>query len=98
MAEVVVCETDDAEEDGQNDEAHQLDRFAADGVDQGDRHPVAGDGAGANDDQIADGLVVEGLVHIAAADEADRGEDDGVVEAETVKCDVEEEPRTGRAE
>lgn len=95
---MAVCETDDTEDDGQKDEAHHLDGFAAHGVDQGDRHPVTGDGAGADDDQIADGLVVEGLVHVAAADVADRGEDDGVVEAETVKCDVEEEPRTGRAE
>ncbi len=95
---MVEREADDAENDGQNGEAHQLDGLATDGVDQGDRHPVTGDGAGADDDQVADGLVVEGMVHVAAADEADGLKDDGVVEAETVKGHVEEEPRTGGAE
>ena len=58
-ADLVVREADDAEEDGQHREAHVLDGFAPDGVDRRDRDPVARDGACADDDDVADGGVVE---------------------------------------
>jgi len=59
---LVVQLTHDAEEDGQEREAHQLDRLAADGIDERDGHPVARNGAGADEDQVADGDVAVVLV------------------------------------
>ena len=73
LGEFVVGEADDAEEDSQDDEAHQLDGFAADGVDGRDGNPVARDGAGADDDQVADGGVAEDVVDVGAAGVADCG-------------------------
>ena len=73
LGEFVVGEADDAEEDGEDDEAHQLDGFAADGVDGRDGDPVARDGAGADDDQVADGGVAEDVVDVGAAGVADCG-------------------------
>ena len=64
LGEFVVSEADDAEEDGEDDETHQLDGFAADGVDGCDSDPVARDGAGADDDQVADGGVAEDVVDV----------------------------------
>jgi len=89
----VVCEADDAEEDREDGETHELDGLAANRVDQGYRHPVTRDCTGADDDQVTDGLIVEDVVHVAAASVADSGEDDGVVESETVESNIEEEPR-----
>ena len=59
MAELVIGEADDDEEDGQDDKAHVLDGFATEDVDGGDGDPVAWDGTGADDDDVSDGGVVE---------------------------------------
>ena len=73
LGKFVVGEADNAEEDGEDDEAHQLDGLAADGVDRRDGDPVARDGAGADDDQVADGGVAEDVVDVGAAGVADCG-------------------------
>lgn len=57
-AEVVVGEAHDAEDDGEDDEAADLDGLATDGVDEGYGYPVSRYGAGADDDQVPDGCVV----------------------------------------
>lgn len=97
-ADVVVCEAEDDEEDGENDETHELDRLATNGVNSGDSDPVAGHGTSKNDDDVADGSLVEHLVDVATTAEADGREDDGVVERETVVSDIEEEPGASRSE
>jgi len=82
--EVVECETDHDEEDREHGEAHELDGLAAEGVDGGDGYPVAGNGTGADEDQISDGVVVEDLIHVLlTTGVTDCGQDDGVVETET---------------
>lgn len=88
FTEFVVGEADDDKDDCQDDEAEELDRFAADGVDGRDRDPVAWDGAGDGDDQVADGGAAEDLVHIIAFGISDGCQDDGIVETETVKGDL----------
>ena len=98
LQESVVGEADDAEEDGQHDEAHELDGFAANGVDRGDGDPVPRDGAGADEDQVADSGLAEGFVDVGTGGVADGGEDGGVVQAQAVEGHVEEEPGAGRAE
>ena len=97
FGQVVVCEADDDEEDGQDGEAHQLDGFPADGVDGGDGDPVAGDGAGADDDQVANGRVAEDAVDVVTLGVADCAQNNGVIETKTVEGNIEEEPRSGRS-
>ncbi len=79
----MVAETDDAEDDAEDDEAHYLNGFAANSIHQGYGDPVPRDGAGADDDQVADGLIVEDLMHVAPSDVANGIENDSVVQAKT---------------
>lgn len=92
LVQFVVGEADDDKDDGEDGEAHELDGLAADGVNRRHRDPVAWDGAGADNDQIADGGVVEDLIHVVTLGVANGGQNDGVVEPETVESNVEEEP------
>ena len=63
LAQLVVGESNDTEENGEDGESHKLDRFATDGVDGGHSNPIARNGPGADDDQVSDGSVVEDVVH-----------------------------------
>ena len=91
-AEVVVCETNDAEKDGKDDETHELDGLAAHGVDEGNCDPITWDCTGADEDETADGCFVEDLVHGFPAVVTDRGQDNGVVETQTIESDIKEKP------
>lgn len=97
--EVLVGETHDHEKNGEDTEAHELDRLTTDSVDGEDGDPVSGDGAGEDNDQVADGGVIEDLVRVLGArgGVADDVEDGGVVERDAVVGDVEEAPRQGGA-
>lgn len=88
----IVTETEDAEEDGEKSETHELDRLATDGVDKGNSDPVTGDGTSADDDQVTDSSVVVGLVHIGTTSVTDGSKNDRVVERDTVESNIEEEP------
>lgn len=81
LDQLVVCETDDDEDDREHHEPHQLDRFTADCVHQCHCDPVSRDRAGADDDQITNSGVVEDFVHRVSFRVADRGQDDGIVQA-----------------
>lgn len=98
FAEGMIREADDDENDCQKDEAHELDRLAADGVNSRHSHPVTGDSTSTDDDQIADSSVAEDFIHVAASSVADLLENDGVVETKTVKGDVKEKPRSSSSE
>lgn len=65
--ELVIREADDAENDCEDAETHELDRLTADGVDSGYSNPVTWNSTSACDYQVSDSLVVEDLVDIAAA-------------------------------
>lgn len=80
----MVCKANDDEEDGQHGEPHQLDRFPANGVHRGNSNPIARDGAGADQDKIADGSIVKDLVHAVAFGESDGAQDDRVVKSQTI--------------
>ena len=84
----VVGETDDDEEDGEHDEAHELDGFATDGIDCSDGDPVAWDGASAGDDQVANSSAAEDLVNSITFGKTNGLQDDGVVETKTVESDL----------
>ena len=92
---VLVGETHDHEEDGEDAEAHELNRLAAKDVDGEDGDPVAGDGTGEDDDHVADSGVVEDLVGVlgAGGGVADDFEDGGVVERDTIVGNIKEAPR-----
>ena len=64
--ELVKRKADDAENDCEDSETHELDRLTAEGVDSGYSGPVTWNSTSACDDQVSDGLVVEDLVDIAA--------------------------------
>ena len=85
--EVVVGEADDYEEDGEHAETEELNGLATYGIDERDRDPVSRDGTGADEDKVADGGLVENVVHVGSAGIANGGQDDGVVKGETVVCD-----------
>lgn len=90
----VVTETEDAEEDGKEGEAHKLNRLAANGVNESNSDPVTRNGTSTDDDQVTDSVVVVSLVHVLATRVTDSTENDTVVERDTIESDIEEEPRT----
>ena len=90
--ELVVGEAHDDEEDGEHDEAHELDGLAAPLVNHEERRPVPGDEARDGEDDVADADVAQGLVHKFRAleacgrrTEADRLQDDRGVQAKAVE-------------
>jgi len=100
LADDVVTETHQAEEEGQHDETHELDRLAANGVDGSNSDPVTWNGTSTDNDQVANSSLIEVLVHVLGAGGrvADLAEDDRVVERDAVEGDIEEEPRTSSTE
>lgn len=97
-ADLVVGETHDAEEDGQDDEAHELDWLAANSVNESDGHPVTWDGTSADQDDVTNGNVVEELVGVDTLAVTDSLKDGRVVETDTVESNIEQEPRGGGTE
>lgn len=85
LEERIVGEANDDEENGQDDEAHQLDGLTANGINGGHGHPVAGNGTSTDEDQVTNGIATEGLVDGSTTTPADSAEDDGVVQAKTVE-------------
>lgn len=77
---LVVGETHDAEENGKEDEAHELNRLATNGVNERDSDPVSRDGTSADDDDVTNGSVAVDLVNIAASRVTNGTENDGVIE------------------
>jgi hypothetical protein len=97
--DVVVGKTHDDEEDSQDSEAGKLKGLATNGIDCGHREPVSRHGTGENNDQVADGGVVEVFVCRcrSSGGVADDIEDGGVVEGETIVGNVEKAPGEGRS-
>ena len=92
MVQLVIGEADDAEKDRKDDEAHKLDWLATDGVDRCDCNPITWNGTCTNDDQVTNGGISEDVVDARTASVSNGLENDGVIEAETVESNVEEEP------
>ena len=92
VAQVLEGEAPDDEEDGEEGEADELQRLAAYDVDCCDGEPVAWDGAGAGQDGVAGGEVVEFVVDGGAAAVADGLEYSGRIQAEAIEGYIKEEP------
>lgn len=90
--ELVVAKAEDDEEDGEHDEAHELDGLAAPAVNKQEGDPVSGDQTSSGENEVANADVVQVVVHAAngtssgGSPEADGGKDDRAVETQTVKC------------
>ena len=97
-SDLVVCETHDAEEDGEDDETHELNWLATNGVNECDSHPVTWNGTSAHEDDVSDSNVVEEVVCVGLASVANSLENRGVVETDTVEGDIEEEPGASSSE
>lgn len=82
LSEFVVAEAHGDEEDGEDDETAELDGLTADSIDSRNCDPVARNGTSKNDDQVADGRVVENFVGVLGVRRrvADRGQDGSVVQ------------------
>lgn len=88
----MIAETHDAEQDGQDDEPAHLNRLATKSIHSGCGDPVARNGACADEDEIADGDVVEDAVNAVAFGISDSLQDRCVVETDTIEGDVKEKP------
>ena len=99
-AQLAVGETDNAEEDGEHDEAHQLNGLPSDGVHGSHGYPIPRNGSSTDNDDVTDSAAIEDVVGRLGTSGrvANGGENDSVVETETIESDIEEEPRTCRAE
>lgn len=89
LRKMLPCETQDAEYYGQDGEPGDLNRFATKFVDSEDGEPVAREGAGADEHDLAGGGVAEVHVEAVALLKAHYGHERGRTEAQAVKCKVE---------
>jgi len=89
---VPEVETPDDEQDSEGAETHELDGFAADGVDERDGAPVAGDGTSADEDAGTGGEIVQDVVDGRATAVSDGAEHGGGVQVKAIKRDIEHEP------
>ena len=92
LAELLVRETDDAEEDGEDCETYELNGLATNGIDESNGDPLTWNGTGANDDEVPDRRVLEDMILVFATGVTNCSQDAGVVETETTEGDIEEEP------
>ena len=92
LGEGVIGEADDGEDDSYDEEAADLDGFATQRVDQGDREPIARDAASADEDKVSDGIIAEDLIHVVPARKADSAKDGDVIQAQAVVGEIKEEP------
>jgi hypothetical protein len=87
-AEVLEGESPDDEQDGQEDEANELQGLAADSVKGSDREPVTRDGTSADENAVTGSKVKELMVDGKTVSVTDGLEDSGGIQAKTVKRDV----------
>lgn len=102
--QLVITETESTEDSGQDDETHKLNGLSADLVDKQEGAPIPGNQTGGRKNHVTDGDVVQVGVDLFSGStsrsttEANLGKDDGRVETEPVKGDIEREPRPGTTE
>lgn len=90
--ELVEGEANSEEESSQNCETHQLDWLSADGIDSEDGDPITRNSTGTNQDQVTDSIIAELLVDLGTLGVSDSLQNNGVVEAQTIKGHIKEQP------
>lgn len=88
FAQVVKIEPEDAKYDGEQKKAGELKGLAADAVDGEDGSPVARNGPGTREYDHSNGLVVQFVIQCASSGIANGTKDHGIVQAQTIKCEV----------
>ena len=83
-----VCESENAEEDGEEKEANHLEWLATEGVDSKDGSPIARQRACTGQDDHSHCLVVKFFVKRIACAIADCLKNHGVVEAKAIECEI----------
>lgn len=93
-AQLVVGETHNNEEDGQDSEATKLDGLTAQSINGSNGNPVSRDGTSEDNDNVTNSGVVQVLVDGGGVlgRVANDVQDGTVVEGETIKGDIEAEP------
>lgn len=91
---MLVSETHDDEENGQDSKTAQLNSLAADSINSSNRDPVSRNSTGKNDNDVADSGVVQELVDIVGIlgrvpNDLENGT---VIQRETIKGHIEAEP------
>jgi len=97
LTNLVETETDDAEKNGEDDEATKLDWLTANSINESNGEPVTRNSTSAHKDNVADSGVPEQPVDVGAGREANLLENDGSVQTKTVESNVKQEPRTSGA-
>jgi hypothetical protein len=103
-SQLVVTETERAEDTGQKNETHKLNGLSANLVDQEEGTPVSRDQTSNSENDVSDSDVVQVGVDLlcgctgGGATETNLGENDGRIETETVESDIESEPRPSTPE
>lgn len=89
---MVPSKAQGSEEDCQKCESHDLDGFSANGVDEGDSDPVSRNSTSANEDEVTDSSIVVNVVNILTTSVAELCKNHGVVQTDSIECNIEEEP------
>ena len=84
FAETIIGKADDDENDGKEGKAHKLDGLAANGIYRRYSDPVARYGASTDEDEIANGGVIENLVHVGSLGITNGLQDDRVVQSKPI--------------
>lgn len=87
--QVVIGETPDDEEDGEESESDQLEGLATNGVDGSHGEPVSRDGTGTGEDSVTGSKVVQLMVSISATSIADGLKDGRSVQTKSIEGNVE---------
>lgn len=93
-AQLVVGETHNDEENGQDSEATKLNGLTAQSINGSNRNPVSRDGTSEDNDDVTNSSVVQVLVDVAdvLGRVANDVQDGTVVQRETIKGDIKAEP------
>jgi hypothetical protein len=86
--DVIVGESPDDEQNGQEDEADELQGLAADCVNGSNREPVTRDGSSADEDAVTSSKVEKFVVDGSTATVADGLKDSGGIQTKTVESDI----------
>ncbi|KAH3664884.1 hypothetical protein OGATHE_003699 [Ogataea polymorpha] len=94
VSKFVVGESDNTEDAGQKEERNKLQAFSSNGVDGGNREPVAWNGTGTNKDQVTGSLVVKRVVDVFGGRVANGLQNGSGIQTQAVVSNIQHEPRT----
>jgi len=94
---LVAGTSENAKHEGGDEETLDLDPLAAEEFDKGNCEEVSGNVTGDGNDQVAFGILQEVVIWVFASGIANVGQDDRLIQVDTVKCNINQEPGKGAA-